>query len=342
MKQFQSSLVQWYEKKKRKLPWRETQDPYLIWLSEIILQQTRVEQGRNYYLNFKRTFPTVQALAIADEMEVLNLWKGLGYYSRARNLHATAKIIVETYQGKFPSNFHEIKKLKGVGDYTAAAISSFAFNQPNAVLDGNVFRVLSRLFAINTPVDSTKGKKEFQELADELIDKKNPAEYNQAIMEFGALQCVPINPKCEQCPLDFMCEAKAKNSVKQLPVKIGKTKITKKYFVFQIFNNEGKILLEKRTDSGIWKNMFQFPLIEFQDAAEKMAFIQNGKYEYVSNEVKHVLSHQHLYCHFVICSKQEKIEVDSEFWVDIHEFSDYPVPRVIERFMEENSDRIYH
>lgn len=342
MKQFQTSLVRWYEEKKRLLPWRETRDPYLIWLSEIILQQTRVDQGLQYYLKFKAAFPTILDLAQADEMEVLNLWKGLGYYSRARNLHATAKIIIDNYHGKFPSSYDEIIKLKGIGSYTAAAISSFAFGEAKAVLDGNVFRVLSRLFNLNTPIDSTHGKKEFQELANELLDFENPAQHNQAIMEFGAMQCVPLNPKCEQCPLDFMCEAKAKNSVKQLPVKIGKTKITKKYFVFQIFKNEGKFLLEKRTDSGIWKNMFQFPLIEFQDVAEKMAFIQNGKYEYVSNEVKHVLSHQHLYCHFVICSKQEKIEVDSEFWVDIHEFSDYPVPRVIERFMEENRDSIFH
>jgi A/G-specific adenine glycosylase len=342
MKQFQTSLVRWYEEKKRILPWRQTKDPYLIWLSEIILQQTRVDQGLQYYLKFKAAFPTILDLAQADEMEVLNLWKGLGYYSRARNLHATAKIIIDDYHGQFPSSYDEIIKLKGIGSYTAAAISSFSYGEAKAVLDGNVFRVLSRLFNLITPIDSTHGKKEFQELANELLDIENPAQHNQAIMEFGAIQCVPVNPKCEQCPLDFMCEAKAKNSVKQLPVKIGKTKITKKYFVFQIMKSEGKILLEKRTDSGIWKNMFQFPLIEFQDVAEKMTFIQNGKYEYVSNEVKHVLSHQHLYCHFVICSKQEKIEVDSEFWVDIHEFSDYPVPRVIERFMEENRDRIFH
>ncbi len=342
MKQFQTSLVRWYEEKKRTLPWRETKDPYLIWLSEIILQQTRVDQGLQYYLKFKSAFPTVQHLANANEMEVLNLWKGLGYYSRARNLHATAKSIIENYHGKFPSTYDEIIKLKGIGSYTAAAISSFAFDEDKAVLDGNVFRVLSRLFNLNTPIDSTLGKKEFQELANELLDKKNPAQHNQAIMEFGAMQCVPVNPKCDLCPLDFMCEAKAKNLIKQLPIKIGKTKITNKYFVFQIIKNEGEVLLEKRNDSGIWKNMYQFPLIEFQNAEEKLTFIQNGKYEYVSTEVKHILSHQHLYCHFVISKSQEKIADDTQLWVNIEGFSNYPVPRVIERFLEENSKRIFN
>ena len=216
MKQFQVSLVRWYDEKKRNLPWRKTNDPYLIWLSEVILQQTRVDQGLAYYLNFQRSFPTIKNLAEASEMEVLNLWKGLGYYSRARNLHKTAKIVVENYQGNFPSTYDEILKLKGVGPYTAAAISSFAFNEPKAVLDGNVFRVLSRLFGIATPIDSNQGKKEYQALAEELLDKENPAKYNQAIMEFGAMQCVPANPKCDICPLDFMCEAKAKKSVKKL------------------------------------------------------------------------------------------------------------------------------
>jgi A/G-specific adenine glycosylase len=306
------------------------------------LQQTRVDQGLQYYLKFKSAFPTIKHLAQAEEIEVLNLWKGLGYYSRARNLHATAKFIVDYHQGNFPSSYEEIIKLKGIGSYTAAAISSFAFGEPKAVLDGNVFRVLSRLFHIETPIDSTQGKKEFQALADELLDTKNPAEYNQAIMEFGAIQCSPNNPKCDQCPLDFMCEAKAKNSVKQLPVKIGRTKITEKYFVFQIIQNEGNVLLEKRVDSGIWKNMFQFPLIEFNDASEKMDFIQSRNFEFVSTEVKHVLSHQHLYCHFVVFKGLEDKRKNDQFWVNNVDISNYPVPRVIERFIEENSTRIFN
>jgi A/G-specific adenine glycosylase len=306
------------------------------------LQQTRVDQGLQYYLKFKSAFPTIKHLAQAEEIEVLNLWKGLGYYSRARNLHATAKFIVDYHQGNFPSSYEEIIKLKGIGSYTAAAISSFAFGEPKAVLDGNVFRVLSRLFHIETPIDSTQGKKEFQALADELLDTKNPAEYNQAIMEFGAIQCSPNNPKCDQCPLDFMCEAKAKNSVKQLPVKIGRTKITEKYFVFQIIQNEGNVLLEKRVDSGIWKNMYQFPLIEFNDASEKMDFIQSRNFEFVSTEVKHVLSHQHLYCHFVVFKGLEDKRKNDQFWVNNVDISNYPVPRVIERYIEENYARIFN
>ncbi len=342
MKQFQAVLVQWYEEKKRTLPWRETKDPYLIWLSEIILQQTRVDQGLQYYLKFKTVFPTIQDLAEADEMEVLNLWKGLGYYSRARNLHTTAKLIMENSDGKFPSAYDEIIKLKGIGSYTAAAISSFAFGEAKAVLDGNVFRVLSRLFHLKTPIDSPLGKKEFQELANELLDKENPARHNQAIMEFGAIQCVPVNPNCDLCPMNFLCEAKSKNSVRQLPVKIGKTKITKKYFVFQIFKNHGEILLEKRTDLGIWKNMYQFPLVEFQDSSEKMKFLKNNNYEFISPEVKHVLSHQHLYCHFVISKGNDEKRKDSQLWVNNIEILNYPIPRVIERFLEENGQLVFN
>ena len=341
MKQFQVSLVRWYDEKKRNLPWRKTNDPYLIWLSEVILQQTRVDQGLAYYLNFQRSFPTIKNLAEASEMEVLNLWKGLGYYSRARNLHKTAKIVVENHQGNFPSTYDEILKLKGVGPYTAAAISSFAFNEPKAVLDGNVFRVLSRLFGIATPIDSNQGKKEYQALAEELLDKENPAKYNQAIMEFGAMQCVPANPKCDNCPLDFMCEAKAKNSVKKLPVKMGKTKIANKYFVFQIIQKDGKVLLEKRTDSGIWKSLYQFPLIEFNDSTEKISFLEEGNFNLISSEIKHVLSHQHLYCHFVTLSVQDKLINNNQVWVSISDISDFPIPRVIEKYIEENYELIF-
>lgn len=342
MKQFQACLVRWYEEKKRKLPWRDTKDPYLIWLSEIILQQTRVDQGLLYYLKFKSAFPTIYDLSKADEMEVLNLWKGLGYYSRARNLHSTAKFIVDHYQGAFPSSYDKIINLKGIGSYTAAAISSFSFGEAQAVLDGNVFRVLSRLFNLHVPIDSVKGKKKFQELALELLDKENPAQHNQAIMEFGALQCVPVNPKCEKCPLDFMCEAKAKNLVKELPVKIGKTKITKKYFVFQIIKNEGCVLMEKRVESGIWKNMFQFPLKEFKDASTQMNFINNGEFDYVSVELKHILSHQHLYCRFAILKGLNEKTNNNQFWVSSGEISNYPVSRLIEKFIEDYNELIFN
>lgn len=342
MEQFQSSLVQWYSKKKRNLPWRDTKDPYLIWLSEVILQQTRVEQGLAYYLKFKEAFPTVQSLAEARELEVLNLWQGLGYYSRARNLHKTAQFIVEDKKGAFPSSYDELVKLKGIGPYTAAAVSSFAFDEPKAVVDGNVFRVLSRLFAIETPIDSTQGKKEFQTLADELLEIKNPATYNQAIMEFGAIQCVPVNPDCENCPMDFMCEAKSKNLVKHLPKKIGKTKVTNKYFVFQIIQNEGKVLIERRNDSGIWKNMYQFPLIEFHNLDAKTVFLQSQDFEYSSAEIKHILSHQHLFCHFVIVKNEGDSIIPVGKWVNSSEYFEYPVPRVIEKFVEENHELIFN
>src|ERR1043166_2918712 len=199
MKHFSGKIMAWYDQNKRDLPWRNTKDPYLIWLSEIILQQTRVDQGMNYYHKFATTFPTINHLAKADNDKVMKLWQGLGYYSRARNLHATAKTVVEKYKGNFPSSYNEILALKGIGEYTAAAIASIAFDLPHAVVDGNVYRVLSRVFGIETPIDSSAGKKEFYQLANELIDKKHPARFNQAVMELGALQCKPINPDCSAC-----------------------------------------------------------------------------------------------------------------------------------------------
>jgi A/G-specific adenine glycosylase len=342
MEQFHFNLVRWYEEKKRNLPWRETKNPYLIWLSEIILQQTRVDQGLKYFISFKTNFPTIQDLAKASEMEVLNLWKGLGYYSRARNLHGTAIYIAENLNGKFPDNYDDIIKLKGIGSYTAAAISSFAFNEAKAVLDGNVYRVLSRVFGISTPINSTQGKKEFQALADEILDKANPGTHNQAIMEFGAMQCVPINPNCENCPLNFMCVAFSEKKVKQFPIKIGKTKISNKYFVFTIIKENGKILLEKRTDSGIWKNLYQFPLTEFESLDEKSAFLNNRAYDFISNEIKHILSHQHLHCTFVISREKAQIHPPNYSWVSVKEIDEFPIPRVIERFIEENHLLIFN
>jgi len=205
MADFHLLITDWYRQNNRALPWRSTKDPYSIWLSEIILQQTRVEQGTAYYLKFVTKYPTVRDLAAAEEQEVLNLWQGLGYYSRARNLHATAKFITNELNGEFPPNFNGLKQLKGVGDYTAAAIASFAYKEPVAVVDGNVYRVLSRVFDLETPIDSTLGKRQFSELAQALISKTDPDTHNQAVMEFGALQCTPSNPSCEACPLIGMC-----------------------------------------------------------------------------------------------------------------------------------------
>ena len=342
MVRFQQILINWYEQNKRNLPWRNTRDPYLIWLSEIILQQTRVDQGMGYYLKFTKEFPTVIDLAKAEEIQVLNLWQGLGYYSRARNLHATAKLISEKLNGKFPATYDEIIKLKGVGNYTAAAISSFAFNEPKAVLDGNVFRVLSRLFAIDTPINSSLGQKKFQELANELLDKKNPGDYNQAIMEFGALQCVPVNPNCESCPLSSMCEAKAQNKVKLLPVKQGKTKVSKRWFVFEIiFSGQRKILLEQRKEKGIWYNLFQFPLKEFNNAEDKEKYLNPNKFHTISKEYKHILSHQHLFCTFAFRKEELKETTDKFISVSAEELENYPIPRVVEKFIEENAKLLF-
>ena len=230
MKHFSEKIIAWYDQNKRDLPWRNTKDAYLIWLSEIILQQTRVDQGMDYYLKFAKEFPTVKHLAKADNEKVMKLWQGLGYYSRARNLHTTAKIISEKYHGKFPDEYSDILSLKGVGNYTAAAIASFAFNKPYAVVDGNVYRVLARVFGIESPIDSTQGKKEFETLATELLDRKKPASHNQAIMELGALQCKPVNPDCSICALNTMCFAYSKKRINELPVKAKKTKVRNRYF----------------------------------------------------------------------------------------------------------------
>ena len=342
MVRFQQILVNWYEQNKRDLPWRHTNNPYLIWLSEIILQQTRVDQGISYYCKFIKEFPTVLDLANAEERQVLNLWQGLGYYSRARNLHVAAKSILNDYHGKFPNSFSEILKLKGIGNYTASAISSFAFNEPKAVLDGNVFRVLSRLFAIETPIDSSEGQKQFQEIANELLDKSNPGIYNQAIMEFGALQCVPMNPNCSICPLVAMCEANAHNKIKSLPFKKGKTKISNRYFVFEIIKTKyGKFLLEQRKEKGIWHNLFQFPLKEFQNSNEKELYLSTEKFNHISKEFKHILSHQHLFCTFAFKEDfGDEIE-NLNIAVSLEELDNYPIPRVIEKFIEENANLLF-
>ncbi len=257
---FSKTLITWYLDNKRDLPWRKTKDPYHIWLSEIMLQQTRVAQGLPYFLAFTEAFPTVFDLAKADEEKVLKLWQGLGYYSRARNLHATAKYISEELSGNFPNNYKDLLKLKGIGEYTAAAIASFSFKECVPVVDGNVYRVLSRYFDIETDIASSGAKKEFTQLASELIDKKKPELFNQAIMEFGALQCVPKSPDCNSCPLDNSCLALAKNKVSQLPIKLKKQKITNRFFNYLlVIDNKNQAIINKRTQKGIWHNLYEFP-----------------------------------------------------------------------------------
>lgn len=340
---FSKSVIHWYSNNKRDLPWRETKNPYHIWLSEIILQQTQVKQGLPYYDAFVVKYPTVFHLAMAGESEVLKLWQGLGYYSRARNLHTTAKYIANGLNGVFPNNYKDLLKLKGVGDYTASAIASICFNEPMAVVDGNVYRVLSRYFGIQTPINSSKGAKEFKELAQELINKKNPGEFNQAIMEFGAIQCKPQNPDCYICPFKHSCVALKENKVKELPVKIKSAKAKKKHFNFLVFISEdGKTILEKREGKGIWQNLYQFPLVEseknmnakrFKKTLENHHLLKESFFElhlFNKEPIVHKLSHQHLHTKFWIIN----IEKPLFNGIPAKEVHHYPVPILIENFIE--------
>ena len=340
---FSKKLKHWYSNNKRELPWRQTKDPYFIWLSEIVLQQTQVNQGLPYYVRFTEKFPSVHHLASADESAVLKLWQGLGYYSRARNLHATAKYIVNELDGKFPNNYKDLIKLKGIGDYTASAIASICFNEATAVVDGNVYRVLSRYFGIDTPINSSKGAKEFKQLAQELIDLKDPATFNQAIMEFGGAQCKPQRPDCKICPFNDSCIAFAENRINELPVKIKSAKAKKKHFNFLVLiSSDEKTVLEKREGKGIWQNLYQFPLIEtnkglafeaFKTLAENHPLLKNKTIElslYNETEIVHKLSHQHLHTKFWIV----KVDGFLEKGIPINKIKKYAVPILIGNFIE--------
>ena len=344
------ALVGWYLKHKRSLPWRETADPYKIWLSEIILQQTRVEQGLPYYLKFISSYPTVNELSEAPEEEVLKLWQGLGYYSRARNLLSAAKTVNSDYNGIFPTNYQNIRALKGVGDYTAAAISSFAFNLPHAVVDGNVYRFLARFYGLDTPVDSTSGKKIFAELADEILDKRQPGIHNQAIMEFGSLQCKPSRPNCDSCILIKECVAYKTNQIDQLPVKAKKLKAKGRFFNYLIIRYKNCVYLKKRPPGDIWQHLYDFPLIETQIEipSPKLTFSKEWKrllgsqlvhIVSVSESKVHKLSHQHIFARFFtlqLNTVPNKV-IKSEFIeVQIDNITKYPVPRLIESVLMEN------
>jgi A/G-specific adenine glycosylase len=260
--EFQKRLLDWAQSIHRPMPWKGEKDPYLVWLSEIILQQTRVEQGLPYFEKFKSAYPRVQDLATAPQDELMKLWEGLGYYSRARNLQAAAQLVTEKWQGQFPADHSELLRLPGVGPYTAAAIASFAFGLPYAVLDGNVFRILARISGNDTPIDTTEGKKFFSALAENLLDKERPAPYNQAIMDFGALQCIPKNPNCKSCPFADACAAFRNGTVDQLPVKAKKLVRKDRYFHYFILRWGEQLLIQKRTDKDIWQQLYEFPLIE--------------------------------------------------------------------------------
>ncbi|OUR91591.1 A/G-specific adenine glycosylase [Flavobacteriales bacterium 34_180_T64] len=340
---FSKILTCWYSANKRELPWRNTRNPYYIWLSEIILQQTQIKQGLPYYDAFVVKFPTVFDLANANEQDVLKLWQGLGYYSRARNLHYTAKYIAIELNGVFPNNYTDLLKLKGVGDYTASAIASICFDEVSAVVDGNVYRILSRYFGIHTPINSTQGIKEFKELASKLICTENPAEHNQAIMEFGARQCKPQNPDCSICPLNNSCAALRDNLISTLPVKLKKTKISKKHINFLVVLCEDhKVLFEKRTKKGIWQNLYQFPLIETDTDLEAKHFESNPHIKdffrethfnfslYNDKPLIHKLSHQHLYTKFWIITSDSTWNES----ISISDITNFPTPILISNFID--------
>ena len=340
---FSNKLVSWYQVNKRDLPWRNTANAYYIWLSEIILQQTRVAQGMPYYLAFVNAFPKVEDLANSSEDEVLKMWQGLGYYSRARNLHFTAKDITDNHNGKFPNDYIKILKLKGVGTYTAAAITSFAFELPYAVVDGNVIRVLSRIFGIETPFDTTIGKKQFAELAQELLIKGNPSEYNQAIMEFGAMQCKPKSPDCNVCPMQDFCEAYNCNRVAELPVKSKKIKVKNRFLHFLMIESDDSVYLGKRK-KGIWNGLYEFPFLEFDDnidekqviATEGWAEIFQGdglEINSISPEFIHVLSHQKIHAKFWKI-KAEDVALKNFDLIAKKDLLNYPVSRLTEKYFE--------
>ena len=340
---FSNVLIKWYLQNKRDLPWRNTTNPYPIWLSEIMLQQTRVAQGMPYFLSFTAAFPTVFDLAKANEEQVLKLWQGLGYYSRARNLHQTAQYIASNLAGIFPDNYSTLLKLKGVGEYTAAAIASFSYNEAVPVVDGNVFRVLSRYFDIETDIAQASAKKEFAALAFELMPKDTPATFNQAIMEFGALQCVPKSPNCGICVFNESCAALQKKKVDQLPIKSKKIKIRNRYFNYLVVADENdNTIIQKRTDKGIWHNLYEFPLIETEkeedfdyvsEAVQADYFKDNtviSMLEYNEKSIIHKLSHQHLHIKFWKVNLNGSIENGINKTV----LRTFPFPIVIYNFIE--------
>lgn len=346
-------MISWYHQKKRDLPWRNTSDPYKIWVSEIILQQTRVAQGKAYYERFMNTFPDVKTLASAREEDVLLLWQGLGYYSRARNMHYAARQVVNDFNEKFPSTYSDLLKLKGVGEYTAGAIASFAYNLPYPAIDGNVNRVISRIFDISEDIASKEGRKKINKAVNEIMSAENPGIFNQAIMEFGALQCVSKNPDCSVCPLKAVCASFASKTVHKRPVKAKKKKPVDRYLNYLVFEEKetGQVILQKRQNSkDIWYNLYEFPLIESKSplTQEQIAADEMLKKYATGNEVvikpphepvKHLLSHQRLFVYFwkiLLKGKLPDKETDYLIKTKEEELSRYPFPRLIAAYAEEN------
>lgn len=343
---FTKSLIQWHEQDNdRSLPWKEEKDPYKIWLSEIILQQTRAMQGLPYYTAYTDAYPTVMEMAAAEDDEVFRLWQGLGYYNRCRNMLATARYIANELNGNFPDTYEGLLNLKGVGPYTAAAIASFAFSAPNAVIDGNVYRVLSRYFGIETPYDTTEGKKLFAALAQELLWTENSAAYNQAIMDLGATVCTPKRPLCAQCPLAQRCQAKQLDIIDVLPVKSKKQTVTNKYFHYLILTAGDEIWLKKRTGKGIWQNLYEPYLIEAGKPLSEWELAQSSDYKKLSlgnskpqflKEVKQRLTHQLITFHFykVATTKTTEASLKEGNWVKISALSKYAMPKTLVSLFE--------
>lgn len=360
---FSAEIIRWYQENKRDLPWRRSRDPYVIWLSEVILQQTRVDQGLPYFHRFLERFPDIRSFAEASEDDILRLWQGLGYYSRARNMHRAARQVMEEHEGRFPVDYDSLIRLKGVGEYTAAAIASFAGGEARAVVDGNVFRLLARYFGIDTAINSGRGKKEFQLLADELIDSRKPGIYNQAIMEFGSRQCKPRNPDCSLCVLQLDCRALRENRVDSLPVKQKSGPSRNRYFNYLVVEDGDRLLMNKRGPRDIWENLYELPLIEtnqpvlpgfleendrnsanstYREFLEAVGeyFGPQASLSYVDGPVKHVLSHQNLYVVFWSVTDytprfEKKVSWD---YVDIKQLNNLAKPKLIFSFLERRED----
>ena len=332
---FTTALLQWYENHGRDLPWRHTTDPYPIWLSEVILQQTRIAQGTAYWEQFMKQFPSVESLAAASEDEVLRLWQGLGYYSRARNLHAAAKQIVA--MGSFPKNHEEIRRLKGVGDYTAAAIASFAFGLPHAAIDGNAYRVLSRYYGITTPINTTAAKKEFTALAQQLLPSDRAADFNQAMMDFGATLCTPTSPQCSECPLAEGCDALHTHRTQVLPIKQKTVKMATRHFTFIYIRCQGETAIMRRPAGDIWQGLWQPLLIEDEKNVDTVlsGLRKSGQLTLLATGVKHVLTHRIIMADFYLLESPMKPSLpDGYMWIPEHDIDRYALPRLVERLVE--------
>lgn len=344
---FKNIISVWYKQNKRELPWRETSDPYHIWVSEVILQQTRVIQGIGYYHRFIENFPTIFDLAQAHEDSVMKVWQGLGYYTRARNLHKGAKAIVKEYGGVMPNSYEELIKIKGIGPYSAGAIASFAFRKPVPAIDGNVYRIISRIFGVFSSSETANGKREFQSIVQDLMDKENPDSFNQALLDFGALQCVPRSPNCSECPFAQHCYALSNNLIDSLPVKAKKIIPRNRYFTYVLIKFRDMTYITKRKSKDIWHSLYEFPLIETMNLPDesdidslpgwKKLFNDKNSYSivYVSPVVKHQLSHQTIFTRFVVVQiKTPTKKMEREFLkVPTQDISDYSVPRLIDNFL---------